>query len=162
MRVPYTNHGDRIVHVGGKQILPGETRDVEASLVQPARPAAPSEAPDPDAPLRQILAHKASDMPEVIRQVPSDSLERLEVLEGDANKPRKGVLEAIEAEKLERASRPDDGSGSELEQFINSLGEMPEDEIRELRPLYAEDEGYESYVQAIDAELEKRAGSGEE
>lgn len=177
MQVPYTNHRKHAVHIGGKRIEPGETREVDASLA-PRPAAAQPAAPDPDAGLRTILDHKATEIPELLASLSDDELGRLEALEGDASRPRKTVLEAIEETRLERAkARQAEGAGGdaggagdagdagggtpgdpELENFKAEIQELPDGELDDIRTLYEDTEGYAAYVEAVDAEKARREG----
>ena len=165
-RIPWTNPKSHPVHVGGKRVDPGETRDVDVALVQTPAPTAGDPEPDPDAAYRRILGHRVGEVTEMLGTLQTADLDRLETLESDAANPRKGVLEAIEAERLERAKAGDqsDGGGDAmaddeaLAQFRGELADMPANELQDLRTLY-DVEGYEAYLQAIDAELERQQGT---
>lgn len=176
MQVPYTNHKAHAVHIGGKRIDPGETREVDASLA-PRPAAAQPAAPDPDAGLRTILEHKATEIPDMLASLSDDELGRLEALEGDASKPRKTVLQAIEETRLERAKarqagddggdadgEDDAGGGTpgdpDLENFRAEIQELPDGELDDIRTLYEDTDGYAAYVEAVDAEKARRQGDG--
>lgn len=109
--IPYTNTTGRIQTVGGKMIHPGETRDVPSgSVPAPARPVAFDDLDDlPDALVDiSVLATLIKGaVPRIVEALPGMDdahLAALEEMESEQSAPRKGVLEAIEAEKLKRAA----------------------------------------------------------
>jgi len=104
-KVPYTNDGSSFQHVGGTTIPPGETRDVDPSLLPDWKPESdgkPQEAPDP---LLELLGGSIASVLEVLPAMTDGELEQLAALEA-ANKGRKGLLEAVAAEQLRRATLP--------------------------------------------------------
>lgn len=169
MQVPYTNDKPHTVHIGGKMIRPGQTRDVDASLVQSAPPAEPTAPPDPYAHIREILGHKVGEISAMLKSLSDEDLAHVERLEGDAKNPRKGVLQAVNELQLERAKeRGSDGAGDgsgdgsgdahqDFQKFRAELQELPVSELDDLRALYAEDEDkYAAHLEAIDAEKKHR------
>lgn len=98
------NDTGHIIYVGGCAIAPGEGREVDMPEALPAvaqvdEPA----APDSDAPLRELLAGNVAAVTAALAEFGADTLARLEVLEGAAEKPRKGVLTALADERIKRA-----------------------------------------------------------
>lgn len=87
------NTGDSPMWVGGVMIVPGEGREVEVADDAPA----PAEEPevDPDAALRELLAGNVAAVAAALEGLGADTLVRLRTLEAAADKPRKGVLDAI-------------------------------------------------------------------
>lgn len=101
MERPWTNTTDRIQHLGGKMIRPGATRDVEETLLPGFAPAAAAVEPDMDAVL-ELLEGSVDTVKEAVPRLENEDLDRLEAAE-IAGKARKGVLEAVANERLERA-----------------------------------------------------------
>ncbi len=106
---PYTNETDSIQHIGTVTLWPGETREVEETLI-PGQTAHQESPQEPD-PLVLLIQGNA---PEVIAALPTlddEQLSLLDEMERAAEKPRKGVLQAIAEEKLTRADRAQAGQG---------------------------------------------------
>lgn len=108
--VPYTNTGENNIHIGGKVIVPGETREVDETLVpgygQALEPDADADRNPLDDETEALLAILAGKVADVVAALPTLSvaqLDALENLETEAEKPRKGILEAIDARRLELA-----------------------------------------------------------
>ncbi len=107
---PYTNDTDSIQHIGTVTLWPGETREVEETLI-PDHQAAPQASPQGPGPLALLIQRNA---PEVIAALPTlddEQLSSLDEMERATEKPRKGVLQAIAEEKLTRADRAQAGEG---------------------------------------------------
>ncbi len=104
MRLPVTNHGTTMLHVGGKVIRPGETRHIDESLVpDDLKPAASQASEDaPDDPLLALLDGSVKEIEGALAGLSSAQLDELEAAE-EAGKTRKGVIAAITAERLHRA-----------------------------------------------------------
>lgn len=103
IKVPKTNDTDRVMHVGPYRILPGETRMVDASLLDPE----PVEK-QADVVVNEHVELLKGKVADVVAALPGKTIEQLAELEGLENasaKPRAGVLQAIAAEKL-RLSQP--------------------------------------------------------
>lgn len=124
-KIPIKNTGKNFLHVGGRVIPPNETHLVDEHLVPPAllpKPAA-SESVEPtgdqpstdqpsadqtqptDQALLDLVAGTVSQIVPQLAALSDDDLVTVHALELEGDN-RKGVLEAIEAEKLERATRP--------------------------------------------------------
>ena len=150
---PYTNNGDTTVYVGGMAILPGETREV-ATEALPRRPqpkAEQTEAPSEDAVIGEVVAHKAKDLIGMLGKFARDELERVEAAE-KKGQARKGVLEAIANEKLQRASAGQDDGDTDMDEYVELLQAMSDDELAgELES--ATDENLRG---AIEAEVARR------
>lgn len=95
------NTGDSPMWVSGMLIAPGEGREVEV----PDEAPAPIEeaAPDLDAPLIDLLKGNVGVVKEGLGALSNETLERLAKLEGEAEHPRKTLLEAIADEAIRRA-----------------------------------------------------------
>lgn len=107
MKHPVTNDGTTNMHCGETVIRPGETRMIEAHLVPPAHApdAAPVDTPPPPKPL---VERNATDIIAALLDLPAADLDALEAAEkAKEAKARKGVLEAIAAERLRRATTGD-------------------------------------------------------
>lgn len=101
------NNGADTIYVGGKMIPPGESRDIDESLLPaemqdpPAEPVAA--APSLDELVIAELVRPVKDVIDGLAALTQEALERMETLEAEAKKPRKTLLEAIAAEKVQRA-----------------------------------------------------------
>jgi len=106
--IPYHNTGKTVKHIGGISINPNETRMVDETQVPKASQPIqdPEPEPEPEAvpnPLADLLA---CSVPEIVAALPNfgmEELEELEALETNMDKPRKGVLEALDKRRLEIA-----------------------------------------------------------
>jgi hypothetical protein len=105
--VPYTNTQPYNQHIGGRVIRPGETRMVDASLLPNATPAEAAPAPEAPNPLAALVKKKVKDIEAALPTLSDAELDEVLKLDGaDASdgQPRKGVAEAVAAEKLARAA----------------------------------------------------------
>lgn len=111
--VPVTNTEKNFLHIGGKVIAPGETHLIDARIVPahllPKESAPPEEAspapPQTDEALIDLAAGTVAQIVPQLTSLSDDDLLTLQALEMEGGN-RKGVLDAIEVEKLERATRP--------------------------------------------------------
>lgn len=97
------NNTPNNMFVGGRIIQPGEGRIVDVPA--PAAVAALVEEPDPDAALHELLAGNVHGVAAALDGLSEDSLVRLRELEAANIKPRKGVLEAIDAAAIALAAK---------------------------------------------------------
>lgn len=114
-KIPVTNDTDHNMHVGGSVLRPGETQLVEPHLVPPGMGQLSTQAND-EPPVDHVLDLQKSKSAIVIAELTAlslDDLHALEALEASATAPRKGVLEAITAEHLRRASDEGDKKDGE-------------------------------------------------
>ena len=88
-----TNDTPNMIYVGGKMIPPGEGREVEE--LDEAPPQVDEPAPDLDADLRELLKGSVAAVAGALGGIGAETLTRLQALENEAAKPRKGVLEAL-------------------------------------------------------------------
>lgn len=104
MRIPVTNNTDTMLHIGGKVIRPGETRDVDESLVpDELKPVAAQAATDaPEDPVLALLDGSVKEIAEALAGLSDADIDALEAAE-EAGKTRKGVLAAIAEQRLARA-----------------------------------------------------------
>lgn len=91
------NTTENTIYVHGKSIGPGEGREVDVPDVQEG---VAFEAVDEDAPLRELLDGTVAAVTESLPDLSLDTLDRLTALEEAADKPRKGVLSALEEARL--------------------------------------------------------------
>jgi hypothetical protein len=119
-KIPVTNDTDHNMHIGGSVLRPGETQLVEPHLVPPGMGEVSTQASDepPVDPVLELQKRKGDIVIAELTALSLDDLHALEALEASASKPRKGVLEAITAEHLRRASTegdkdPADNEGDE-------------------------------------------------
>ena len=157
MKHPVTNNGKNNLHIAGQVIRPGTTQMVDEHRIPPnlRRPAAPAAAP---APGPDIVANQAaSPARDVIAELADASAERLDAIEANeqAGKARKGVLEAISAERLRRAAAAD----AQADELIGSLESLTAEQLDEAEAAEAEGEPRERVLQALAAERERRANT---
>lgn len=126
--IPVTNTGKTTLYVGGRAIIPGETRCLPAHEVphylRPDQAEPPPETPpDVDAELGQILRGNVREVIAALLALSDDHLALLATFEDKKNGGlnRKTVLEAIGAEQLRRASQ------AHLDEFKASLAGLDED-----------------------------------
>ena len=100
-QVAYYNDKPHTVHIGGKAIGPGQTREVDERDL-PSKQSAETPAAAVNDPLLYLLDLSVNEFNKRIPDLLSEELVRLKAAE-EAGKPRKGVIGAIEAELLERA-----------------------------------------------------------
>jgi hypothetical protein len=92
------------MYVGGCAIAPGEGREVFVPDAPPAEAATEEPAePDTDGPLHELLAGNVAAVAAGLEGLSADSLMRLRELEAAGLKPRKGVLEALDAASIAAA-----------------------------------------------------------
>lgn len=113
------NSTAEVIYVGGKMIAPGEGRDIEMDQLPAEHQDAPAEAA-PDAPsldddLQELRAASVKAISEKLSALTQEGLERLGELEAAADAPRKTLIEAIEAEKMDRAEALLDGEKAAME-----------------------------------------------
>lgn len=109
---PYFNPGPNTRYVNGKAIPAGETAMVPAQSKPDKRPE-PGPPPDPDqvtadelaeasvAEVRESVAARTVDGAPIVSDA---ALAMLQAAEQGAEKPRKGVLQAIDEEQIRRAA----------------------------------------------------------
>lgn len=128
--IPVTNNGKTTIYVGGRAIIPGETRCLPAhevpAYLHPQAPEAQLDSPpDVDADLGRILKCNVREVTAALPNLSDDHLALLARFEdkdhGGAG--RKTVLEAIAAEQLGRADR------AHLAEFADSLTGLDEDAL---------------------------------
>ena len=105
-----TNDTPRMLHIGAVTIPPYESREVDARDLPGYRAAAPKgQAEDPLAEaVNQILAHAAGQIGEMLPACSDTELAALIEAENAKDRPRKTVLQALEAERLRRAAEAND------------------------------------------------------
>lgn len=109
MKRAITNNGKNIMYHDGLMIAPGDTRLFEYPD-PPAAAAVEDAAEDP------LIVLQRSTVKVIAGELPGltdDELGRLEALENASETARKGVLEAIGAERLTRAAATQDKTGAE-------------------------------------------------
>jgi len=102
--VPYTNTGKANIHLSGKTIQPGETREIDETQipgfgVDENHIVDAIDMVEPN-PLALVLAGSVKEVTAALDGLSADDLDILEALEGDAEHPRKGVLDAINKQQL--------------------------------------------------------------
>lgn len=100
---PFTNPGPAPVHLGGKLIRPGETRDVDAALLQTRKPAQPVDvAASPVDTLAALRAESVKAIAERLPGLTDAELVDLTAAEAAEDRPRSTLLDAIAGEQLRR------------------------------------------------------------
>lgn len=112
------NTGPNAMFVGGCMIAPGEGREVETHEPEEAAPAQ-EQGPSLDAQLAEELTKPVKELIAGLAELTQEALERMEQLEGEAEKPRKSLLEAIATEKVSRANET-----MRLQELDAQLGEI--------------------------------------
>jgi hypothetical protein len=118
---PITNPGNTSRYVAGRLIAPGETRLIpqdelppnlhEGGILDQNEPESAevggeeqqNPSTDQDKALKELLEQTVPSISEALPKLSAEDLDRLEQLEEAAEKPRKGVLEAVAEERLNRA-----------------------------------------------------------
>lgn len=108
------NTGRNVMFVGGKLIPPGEGREVDELLLPPElqdSPVAVAAAADPSVAqlVAELLKGNVKTVVAELVALTGEALDLVETIEGGAEAPRKGVLAAVKAERLRRASEKLDG-----------------------------------------------------
>ena len=149
--VAFTNHKEHAVHIGNKMVMPGDTREVEATLLPDYEPPEQAAA-KPNMPLAEQLSEgKASDARAAIATLSDDDLQALADLEMNKKNQRSSVIEAIAKEQFKRAQL--DGIDADTHEFEKSLRTQSDDMLHELAELHRDDE---ALLSLINAEIAKR------
>ncbi|QZA80856.1 hypothetical protein [Deefgea piscis] len=110
--IPFTNETERFITVGLTTIAPGQTRDVDETLLPNYQPAAnQSESNEADLAYPALHALLASNVETVINalpDLPTDELEALGEIE-QMGKARKTILGAVAELLLNRAGAEQQG-----------------------------------------------------
>ena len=145
-KVAFTNTKKHAVHVGGKTIMPGHTREVDETLVPGYKPpAVEAEVVDEKAELLVLLDESVPVIVANLVDLSDDDLETLRVAE-ENGKTRKGVIAAIADERLTRASATQDSTDPDT--FAASLAEISDEELFALSETFADDEAKLALVKA--------------
>jgi hypothetical protein len=101
-KVSHTNETQKFMHVGSVTIPPGETRDVDPSLLDGYVAPSAEKPAEQINPLVELLAGNAKSVVSQLQDLSDEDLIKVDAMEQDGNK-RKTVVEAIAAETLRRA-----------------------------------------------------------
>ncbi len=147
----FTNKGKKPRHIGGKLILPGMTREIDAQDHPDYRPPQPEPAPVID-PVQALADGSAKKAIAGLTTLDNEQLAELDILEQEKNASdqRKSLIGAIAKEQLERAQ-----ADSSLEQFVDTLPDKSDTELLELRQLHDDEP---QILGLIDAEAARRLG----
>ncbi len=158
MKKPYTNNTDGIQHVGSVTVMPHSTREVEERDIQAYTGHSDAAKPEesPNNPLALFLSANVKTIANNIADLSAAELDGIETLE-KADKNRNGVINAIAEARLVLAA----ANSSELEQFIDSLDGMSDEELTEQKELYTDEEDSVAYLEAVNTEIENRAGNND-
>lgn len=107
MKVPHTNETPNFQHVGGVTIPPGETRDVDASLLPGHVPETAEPNAEPQDHIAELLKGSVKAVIAEFESMFDEELEHMAKLEA-AGQNRKSMVEAIVAEQLRRATEQAD------------------------------------------------------
>lgn len=102
-KVSYTNETSNFKHVGGVTIPPGETRDVDPSLLPGFEPEGKAPEAPPVDPIADLLKNNVKDISAELVHLSDEDLAHATSLEQDGQK-RKSLIEAMTAENLRRAN----------------------------------------------------------
>lgn len=102
-KVSYTNETRKFQHVGGVTIPPGETRDVDPSLLPDYQPEGKAPEAPPDDPIAELLKGNVKTISAELEALLDDELIHAAALEQDGQN-RKSLIEAMTAENLRRAN----------------------------------------------------------
>lgn len=124
-KTPFTNTGTTPVYAGGVLVRPGETRMVDPNTVDGLATTAAPEAPASSGQTNSLLTLLDQSIPKVaeaIRELSDADLEAVRIAEQDG-KTRKGVLEAIEALRIERVAAAEAKAREEAEAAAKAQAE---------------------------------------
>ncbi|WP_025918210.1 hypothetical protein [Herminiimonas sp. CN] len=102
-KVSYTNETTRFQHVGGVTIPPGETRDVDPSLLPDYQPEGVAVEEEEIDQVAELLKVNVKLVTEQLPHMSDDQLAHAVLLE-QAGQNRKSLIEAMTAENLRRAT----------------------------------------------------------
>ena len=151
MKQPYTNDTDKVLHIGNTTLFPGDTRLCEVSDIEAHTGSRQDEVTtegSEDDPVAEIAKGTVQYIKDAIPGLGDEALDQIEEIENGKESPRRGVIEAITAARLERAGRTD------IEEFIASLDGMSDEELEQA--VEAHDESEQGYIDALNAEIESR------
>lgn len=101
--VPYTNPKKHTVHINGKAIAPGDTRDVEETMIPGYRPPPKAQAEETADPVAELYGQTVADIIAQLPDLPDEDLKRLAQIEGGKDKPRVSLIKALSEESIRRA-----------------------------------------------------------
>lgn len=104
-KVPYYNGGKNVLHIDGKAIRPGDTREVDPRQIPGFAAVAKPAQQDPENPIQALLSGK---VPEIVAALPglsADDYAELKETEHAFGNPRKGLVKAFAEEDLRRADQ---------------------------------------------------------
>lgn len=104
-KTSFTNNGTTPVYAGGVLVRPGETRLVDPTAVDGLTdaPEAPAPSGDQTNSLLSLLDQSVAKITKGLAELSDQDIEALRVAE-ENGKTRKGVLQAIEALRIERVA----------------------------------------------------------
>jgi len=159
--VSVRNDGRTARHIPGTGItvLPGETRMVPAHLVPRAAAPAPRapepEAPDQSAVVAAWLAHSIADIRKLLPVLTLDDIDALEAGENAAERPRTGLLSALQEARMQRAA------DEEQEEFRAAVRTMDREELQTHAELVADDPQRLEIIEAALATLDAGDDGGQ-
>jgi len=131
-KIPYTNNSKSIQHIGNKTIWPGQTREVDKSLLDlPGKDKAKNTDLKPVSnSIKDILKLSVSDFSAALPSLSTEDLDAVEAGEKAKSTPRVGAVNAVAAEKLTRASQSVEGDKS-ADEFSDLVKLMDDAELAE-------------------------------
>jgi len=155
-KVPFQNKAKHNCHIGGVVVRPGETRFIEAREHPDYKP--PIVAVVTQSYVQSLFELDTKDIKLALPDLSDEDLGQLEALEKARKpKPRKGVMEAIAAEQLDRAAGDPTQAELDAAAFVESLPGIDQDELLQLA-LDTEDEGQKALIAG---ELQRREEASE-
>ncbi|NDP59571.1 MAG: hypothetical protein GZ090_09460 [Oxalobacteraceae bacterium] len=109
-KVSYTNETRNFQHIGGVTVPPGETRDVDPSLLPDYQPEVPEQADAQGDPIAELLENNVKTVSAELANLSDDDLSHAALLEQDGQN-RKSLIEAMSVETLRRATEKADKAG---------------------------------------------------
>ena len=158
-KVMHQNTGTTPIYVGGVLIPPGSAREVPAYAVPAAAPEAASPKEDP---VLILLDGNVKEVTEALPALSDADLDRVEVAE-TAGKTRKGVLEAIAADRIRRAQEsPVDAAvlaflEGTVEDIVSALAGLSDAHLAAVEDGERDGKDRKGVLEAVAAERESRA-----
>lgn len=140
-KVPYTNQTDVVQHIGPCTVWPGQTREIEESMLPGAKKEESFEPEKKQSEvIAEMLAHKVPEVVEIIPSLSDSELDKIEEAE-KASANRTGVLSEISSERLARVD-----VAQRAHEYAESIAEYDLETLKEELESVP-DEGFKGIVQ---------------
>jgi hypothetical protein len=106
MKKPFLNTSDKPIYKGATLIMPGQSRDVDEEYLENI--SAPSKGSAPLSLVEEVHGLSIGKAKKRFNELKHDELLKLKTKEEIGNEPRKGMIDAITEELLEREAAADD------------------------------------------------------